>query len=144
MDDRNQPIAYWLGVAHRAAIDFIRTEIGKQGITQPQYWILRHLHPGDLGDGAPRTVAGLTEAMRDYLLPGDDLASAAADLAARGLVDRDATGGLTITESGRELHGRVKKAAPAIRDHLHEGVADEDYAVVLRVLRRVMANAGRS
>ncbi|MET9512196.1 MarR family winged helix-turn-helix transcriptional regulator [Streptomyces flavidovirens] len=138
-----QPIAYWTHVAHREVLAFIRRELTKLGLSQPQYWTLRHLSVNDLSeDGAGRTVEELTEAMRDYLAPQDDLVPDTEDLVVRGFLSRDDTGRLTITEAGEAAHARVKGHVPALRAKIHEGIDDTDYATTVKVLRRMMRNVG--
>jgi hypothetical protein len=36
----------------------------------------------------------------------------------------------------------MKKAAPAIRARIHEGIDDADYVAALKVLGRLIANVG--
>lgn len=137
-----QPIAYWTGVAHREVLAFIRRELAELRLSQPQYWTLRHLSVNDLSpdDGRGRTVEELTEAMRDYLAPKDDLVRDTEDLVVRGWLTRDTTGRLTITEPGEAAHARVKAHVPALRTRIHVGIDDTDYATTVKVLRRMMRN----
>ncbi|MEU9982377.1 MarR family winged helix-turn-helix transcriptional regulator [Streptomyces sp. NPDC050856] len=129
-------------VAHRAVIAFIRGELRTLGLTQPQYWVLRHLCPDDPApDGQGLTTAELTAVMRPYL--GDhDLEPEVAGLARDGLVAQDDGGRLWVTEPGRRAHARVKEHAPVIRARLREGIDDAEYATMLSVLRRIIRNAG--
>ncbi|MEO3976585.1 MarR family transcriptional regulator [Streptomyces sp. CAU 1734] len=130
-------------LAHRSTVAFIRRELAALGLTQPQYWILRHLSPGDPApDAAGLTVAGLTALMRSYTDDATDPAAEAAALVANGLVARDAAGALTITGAGALAHRRVKEHAPLIRERIHAGVDPAEYAVMVRVLRRIIANTG--
>ncbi|GHB22693.1 MarR family winged helix-turn-helix transcriptional regulator [Streptomyces chryseus] len=136
-----QPIAYWTHVAHEKVVAFIRGELAAVGLSQPQYWTLRHLSVDDLSeDGSGRTVEELTEAMRDYLAPQDDLGPDTEDMVVRGLLSRDEAGRLTITEAGVAAHARVKEQVPAVRATIHAGIDDGDYATTVRVLRRMMRN----
>ncbi|MGX1881231.1 MarR family transcriptional regulator [Streptomyces sp. NPDC055287] len=138
-----QPIAYWTHVAHEEVLAFIRGELAELGLSQPQYWTLRHLSVNDLSeDGTGRTVEELNESMREYLAPQDDLATDTEDMVVRGLLTRDATSRLTITEAGEVAHARVKEHVPALRARIHTGIDDADYATTVRVLRRMMRNVG--
>ncbi|MFD0279670.1 hypothetical protein ACFVHB_38060 [Kitasatospora sp. NPDC127111] len=99
----------------------IRRELAALGLTQPQYWILRYLAPGDLGaDVSGRTLDELAAVLGEYLLPGDDLPADADGLLARALVGRDADGRLRLTPAGRAAHTRVKESLPAIQARLGE------------------------
>ncbi|MBT2400261.1 MarR family transcriptional regulator [Streptomyces sp. ISL-100] len=139
-----QPIAYWTDVAHKEILAFIRRELAELGMSQPQYWTLRHLSVNDLSeDGEGRTVEELTEAMRDYLAPQDDLVPDTEDLVVRGWLTRDATTGrLTITEAGEAGRRRVKDHVPAVRAKIHDGINARDYVTTIKVLRRMMRNVG--
>lgn len=138
-----QPITYWTGIANAALVSFSRGELVRLGLTQPQYWVLRYLSANDLSaDGAGRTVGELTEAMREFLRPEDDLAEASAGLVAQGWLTEDADGRLWITERGEAERLRVKGRVPGMRARMHEGIDDADYAVTVRTLRRMMRNVG--
>ncbi|WP_433334247.1 MarR family transcriptional regulator [Spirillospora sp. CA-294931] len=136
-----QPVGYWTGLAHRRLIAHIRREMDKNGISQPQYWLLRHLSPQDLSpDGEGVALAELEERMTDYLLAEDDLGAEAADLLARGLLERDDRDRLRITPDGEAGRLVIHALGPGIRDRIHEGVDDADYVTTLRVLQRMISN----
>jgi hypothetical protein len=138
-----QPAAYWTGVAYEALIAFTRQRQAEAGFTQPGFWLLRNLSANDLSpDGRGRTVPELEEAMRTYLRAEDDLAAEAAVLAGQGLLTRDDDGRWWITEAGEAARLEMKKAAPAIRARIHEGIDDADYVAALKVLGRLIANVG--
>ncbi|MGK5632699.1 MarR family winged helix-turn-helix transcriptional regulator [Streptomyces sp. URMC 123] len=138
-----QPIGYWTGVAYNAVIAYLRAEMARLGATQPQYWVLRYLSVNDVSeDGAGLTVEELTERMRAFLRPEDDLAVAAEDLLARGLLTRDAERRLWITDAGEAMRQEIKRHVPRLRDRVHEGVDDADYVTALKVLERVIKNVG--
>jgi hypothetical protein len=138
-----QPAAYWTGVAYEALIAFTRRRQAEAGFTQPGFWLLRNLSANDLSpDGRGRTVPELEEAMRTYLRAEDDLAAEAAVLAGQGLLTRDDDGRWWITEAGEAARLEMKKAAPAIRARIHEGIDDADYVAALKVLGRLIANVG--
>ncbi|MEV6396995.1 MarR family transcriptional regulator [Streptomyces sp. NPDC051907] len=136
-----QPVAYWTGVAHRQLLAYIRRQLEALGLSQPQYWLLRHLSPADLSpDGQGETVDELTRQMRAFLQAEDDLSSDSDDLVERGLLARDGDGRLWITEPGRLAHAQVKKHIPGLRSHIHAGIDDADYATAVRVLQRMIDN----
>jgi hypothetical protein len=136
-----QPAAYWTGVAYEALIAFTRARQAEAGFTQPQFWLLRNLSANDLSlDGAGRTIAQLETAMSSYLRTEDDLAAEAAMLLRRGWLTRDGDGRLSITAAGETARLEMKRATPAIRDRIHDGIADADYVTALKVLRRMIGN----
>ncbi|SFF82868.1 hypothetical protein SAMN05421541_12449 [Actinoplanes philippinensis] len=137
-----QPAAYWTGVAHQALITFTRARQAAAGFTQPQFWLLRNLSANDLWpDGSGRTVPELEAAMSGYLRPEDDLTASAAELEQRGWLRRDGDH-LSITAAGESARLEMKRAAPAIRARIHDGIPDADYVTALRVLGRMIANVG--
>jgi hypothetical protein len=138
-----QPAAYWTGVAYEALIAFIRARQAEFGFTQPQFWLLRNLSRKDLSpDGHGMTIPELQQAMSTYLRREDDLESAADVLRDRGWLRRDGEGRWWITEAGDEALAELKKHAPAIRGRIHRGIDDADYVTTLKVLRRMIRNAG--
>ncbi|MFI5531824.1 MarR family transcriptional regulator [Kitasatospora sp. NPDC051853] len=138
-----QPAAYWTGLAYEALIAFTRARQAEKGYTQPQFWLLRNLSAHDLSpDGAGLTVAGLREAMRAYLRPEDDLAAEAAVLVERGWLRLDGAGRYWLTEEGERARVGLAGNGPAIRAALHEGIDDADYVAALKVLGRLITNAG--
>ncbi|MFE7582106.1 MarR family transcriptional regulator [Streptomyces gardneri] len=138
-----QPAAYWTGVAYEALIAFTRARQVEKGYTQPQFWLLRNLSVNDISpDGEGMTVAGLREAMKSYIRPEDDLEAESAVLEERGWLRRDAEDRLWLTEEGEQARVDLGRHSPAIRAALHEGIDDADYVVALRVLGRLIRNAG--
>ncbi|MFI6941328.1 MarR family transcriptional regulator [Streptomyces sp. NPDC050418] len=138
-----QPVAYWTGLANEATVAFIRARLAELGCTQPQYWLLRNLSPHDISpDGRGMTIPELEQAMSAYLRPGDDLTWEAEPLIGRGWLTRDAESRLWLTDEGEKARLTIKSHAPAIRTALHEGIDDADYVTTVRVLQRMIVNAG--
>ncbi|MEU9192478.1 MarR family winged helix-turn-helix transcriptional regulator [Streptomyces hundungensis] len=138
-----QPAAYWTGVAYEALIAYIRAQQAARGYTQPQFWLLRNLSVNDISpDGAGMTLADLREAMAAYLRPEDDLAAEAEGLVARGWLNRDADNRLWLTPEGERARVDLARNAPAIRAALHKGIDDADYVTTVKVLQRLIRNAG--
>ncbi|MEU3898041.1 MarR family transcriptional regulator [Streptomyces sp. NPDC045251] len=140
-----QPAAYWTGVAYEALIAYTRARQAEKGYTQPQFWLLRNLSANDISpDGAGMTVPELRAAMASYIRPEDDLAAEAEVLLERGWLTRDTGGRLWLTEEGEQARVDLARDAPAIRAALHEGIDDADYVTTVRVLQRLIRNAGGS
>ncbi|WP_439675531.1 MarR family transcriptional regulator [Embleya sp. MST-111070] len=138
-----QPAAYWTGVAYEALIAYTRARQAEKGYTQPQFWLLRNLSVNDISpDGAGMTVPELRVAMASYLRAEDDLAAESEVLVERGWLTRDAEDRLFLTEAGEQARVDLARNAPAIRAALHEGIDDADYVTTLKVLQRLIHNAG--
>ncbi|GAA3864121.1 MarR family transcriptional regulator [Streptomyces sedi] len=139
----SQPAAYWTGVAYEALIAYIRARQVEKGYTQPQFWLLRNLSRNDISpDGEGMTLPELRQAMTSYIRPEDDLAAEAEVLLGRGWLTRDTEDRLWLTEEGEQARVDIAGAAPAIRAVLHEGVDDADYVTTVKVLQRLIHNAG--
>ena len=138
-----QPAAYWTGVAYEALIAYTRAEQAKRGYTQPQFWLLRNLSANDISpDGEGMTLPDLREAMTSYIRPEDDLKAEAEVLLDRGWLTRDAEDRLWLTKEGEQARVDLGRNAPAIRAALHESIDDADYVTTLKVLQKLIRNAG--
>ncbi|MET9645701.1 MarR family transcriptional regulator [Streptomyces syringium] len=138
-----QPAAYWTGMAYEALIAYTRAQQVAKGYTQPQFWLLRNLSENDISpDGQGMTVPELREAMASYIRPEDDLAAEAEPLLERGWLTRDAEDRLWLTKEGEQARVDLARNAPAIRAALHEGIDDADYVTTMKVLQRMIHNAG--
>ncbi|MGW1767227.1 MarR family transcriptional regulator [Streptomyces sp. NPDC002073] len=138
-----QPAAYWTGVAYEALIAYTRARQAEKGYTQPQFWLLRNLSENDISpDGRGMTLSELQKAMSSYIRPEDDLAAESAVLVERGWLTLDAEHRLWLTEEGEKARVDLARNAPAIRAALHEGIDDSEYITTLKVLQRLIRNAG--
>ncbi|MBO0654706.1 MarR family transcriptional regulator [Streptomyces triculaminicus] len=138
-----QPAAYWTGVAYEALIAYTRAQQAEKGYTQPQFWLLRNLSVNDISpDGEGMSLPELREAMASYIRPEDDLAVEAEVLLERGWLTRDAEDRLWLTAQGEQARVDLARNAPAIRAALHEGIDDKDYVTTVKVLQRLIRNAG--
>lgn len=136
-----QPVAYWTGVAYESVIAFIRAKQAALGFTQPQFWLLRNLSKNDISsDGQGMTVPDLQQAMSSYLRVEDDLAAEAEVMLDRGWLTRDAEGRLWLTDAGEEARVAFKQHTPAIREAIHRGIDDADYATTVKVLQQMIRN----
>ncbi|MEU8465540.1 MarR family winged helix-turn-helix transcriptional regulator [Streptomyces sp. NPDC029003] len=138
-----QPAAYWTGVAYEALIAYTRAQQAEKGYSQPQFWLLRNLSVNDISpDGAGMTVPELREAMSSYIRPEDDLAAEAEGLLERGWLTQNTEDRLWLTPEGEQARVDLARNAPAIRAALHEGIDDADYVTTVKVLQRLIRNAG--
>lgn len=135
-----QPIGYWSWAAHSAVVHHIRANLAEFGLTQPQWWILNRVLAGPEGR-RPRTE--VIEILRGYLDIGDGpLDEGIDELVVRGLLTEDDERVLALTSQGRELRDRAAERQLKVRDRIHEGIDDEEYVAVLKVLQRMIHNVG--
>ncbi|MFF9909617.1 MarR family transcriptional regulator [Streptomyces sp. NPDC013457] len=138
-----QPAAYWTGVAYDALIAFTRARQREKGYTQPQFWLLRNLSANDISpDGAGMTLPELRQAMSRYIRSEDDLSAESAVLVERGWLRWDDEERLWLTDEGERARTDLARNAPAIGAALHEGVDEADYVTTVKVLQRLIRNAG--
>ncbi|MEH0447664.1 MULTISPECIES: MarR family winged helix-turn-helix transcriptional regulator [unclassified Streptomyces] len=143
IDLAGQPAAYWTGVAYEALIAYTRAQQAEKGYTQPQFWLLRNLSANDISpDGGGMTLPELREVMSSYIRPEDDLAAEAEGLLERGWLTQDTNDRLWLTPEGEQARVDLARNAPAIRSALHEGIDDADYVTTVKVLQRLIRNAG--
>ncbi|MFH8616613.1 MarR family winged helix-turn-helix transcriptional regulator [Streptomyces sp. NPDC017979] len=135
----NQPAGYWTWAANKTLLAYARGRLAAIGVTQPQWWVLNQVLHGE--DGAARAdVIAAQQANLDVgaggLAPDIDL------LVERKLLLQDADARLRITDEGRALHRHAAETQRANRERVHAGISDEEYLITLKVLQRMIHNAG--
>ncbi|MEU2658309.1 MarR family transcriptional regulator [Streptomyces sp. NPDC007325] len=133
-----QPVGYWTWAANKTLTAFVRGRLAAIGITQPQWWALHQVLHSEQGVTRDEVIS----TQRANLDVGAGMAVDIDLLVERKLLVPDADGRLQITEEGRALHGRAAETQRASRGIVHDGVSDEEYLITLKVLQRMMRNAG--
>ncbi|GHC37472.1 MarR family winged helix-turn-helix transcriptional regulator [Streptomyces cinnamoneus] len=134
-----QPIGYWSWAANKSVIRHIRSAMARVDITQPQWWVLNRV------DATPdgKTRQELRDLLAASLGEGDDGIDIALDTAvARGWVRGTDEGRFLLTDAGREAKERTMEVVVRVREEIHDGIPDEEYATVVRVLQRMVENTG--
>lgn len=134
-----QPIGYWTWAANKTLSAFVRGRLAAIGITQPQWWVLHQVLYGE--DGATRDEV-ITAQQANLDVGAAGLAPDINLLTERTLLVLDADGRLQITDDGRALHAHAARTQRAGREHVHAGITDEEYLITLKVLQRMIRNAG--
>ncbi|WP_137993439.1 MarR family winged helix-turn-helix transcriptional regulator [Streptomyces vilmorinianum] len=134
----NQPIGYWTWAANKTLTAYVRGRLAAIGITQPQWWVLHQVLHSETGATRDEVIT----AQQANLDVGAGLAPDIDLLVERKLLVADAAGRLRITEEGRALHQRAAETQRANRERVHAGIPDEEYLITLKVLQRMMGNAG--
>lgn len=134
-----QPVGYWTGVAHREVVGFVQAAIGRQGLSQPQWWTLNTIS----GPGLTRAQlsVALRERFRSVSLDDADLEPLLAGLMSLGFVVTEGDQ-LRLSPAGNERRDLVLAALGQARQQTHEGISDTEYAAALQVLRRMVRNVG--
>ncbi|MFF0744019.1 MarR family winged helix-turn-helix transcriptional regulator [Streptomyces sp. NPDC004111] len=137
-DLATQPVAYWTGLASTAVKNLLRDEMARLDVTQPQWWVLNRV------DAAPLTRAEVVAALADVADGPHDISRVVDQLLHRGwlALDGGADAPLVLTEEGRAGKARVKHLVTGLRARVHAGVSDAEYVAALKVLRRMITNAG--
>ncbi|MGW6935356.1 MarR family winged helix-turn-helix transcriptional regulator [Lentzea sp. NPDC054927] len=132
-----QPIGYWTGAAKTAIAAFINGRMATLGMSQPHWWTLHRVgeHPKTLDD-----LLAVMRRTRPYV-DAASLVPAVEDLLASGHLDR-AGGTLHLTPAGDALRDQLRAQLGETLARVHEGVSTDDYVLVVKVLRRMIANAG--
>ncbi|WP_320069206.1 hypothetical protein [Micromonospora sp. RTGN7] len=132
-----QPIGWWSGEAYRRVVGEIRAALAVEQLIQPHWWTLNHV-AGDPGRWGRATLA-------ERLIPYDDLGTELGgvfdDLIGRGWLTEEA-GAFTLTEAGEAGRLRARDRTSRVKERMHAGIAPDEYAATIDVLRRVVANLG--
>ncbi|MEU6915337.1 MarR family winged helix-turn-helix transcriptional regulator [Streptomyces olindensis] len=133
-----QPVGYWTWAANKTVMAYVRGRLAAIGITQPQWWVLHQVLHSE--NGVPRDeVISAQQANLDVgagIVPDIDL------LVERKLLVLDDAGRLRLTDEGRALHQRAAETQRSSRAEVHAGIPDEEYLITLKVLQRMIRNAG--
>ncbi|MCZ7414246.1 MULTISPECIES: MarR family winged helix-turn-helix transcriptional regulator [unclassified Streptomyces] len=133
-----QPLGYWTGAASAAITGFLNDNLAREGVRQPHWWTLNRVREAD--GGLTRTeLAEVVGAGRPYV-DVSVLDTAVDELLERGLL-AEAGGRLRVTGAGDALtdHLWTDVVTPALRQ-VRDGIGDEEYAAVIRLLRRLIRN----
>lgn len=135
-----QPMGYWTGAASQSIVGHIASALGEFGLSQPNWWVLYRV--GASPEGLSRTATVAHIARTRPFVDAAVLPEAVEQLTARGLL-AETEGHLRVTAEGVTLRDRlVNETIPTALTRARDGVTDEEYALTLRVLRRMIANTG--
>ena len=135
----SQPIGYWTGEAYRRIATAIRASLAKEGLTQPQWWMLNHVAKGDWKQDALLDKLGRFNANEQGL----DLLNEHDDLIERGWLTREpATEQLTLTAEGEAGRRRTWERNGDAHRSMIAGVSEAEYDACITVLQRIVGNLG--
>ena len=133
----HRPLDYWLKLVDTLINLHFRAMLEEHGIVRRQWEMMRMLSAG------PASQADLDAALDPFLPEGEPGASAA------GLSELTDSGWLTqidgvyqLTDQGRVVHQRLDDVFARKNADLTNGVAPDEYALIVSVLERIAANLG--
>ena len=134
-----RPLGYWLKAADEALTRAIDAAHQADGITRLQWQVLHTIQQTE-----PTPLPALMTAVRHFG-PLDQIPELLEEFDTRGWIVTTVSGPRGLTRFGLTLEGRAHHDAlltrqEAIRRRTMVGISPEEYAVVLRVLERVVRN----
>jgi hypothetical protein len=135
MTQQHRPIGYWLKTLDRAIEERFARDLAADSLTRRHWQVFNSLADGPMDEAAVRD--GLSPFWDDV----EQWPALRAEVVDRGWVV--ATGSqLSLTDSGRELHRRVFARVKETRQHLLDGIDQQEYFETMRVLEAMTTNAG--
>src|SRR5438445_5904560 len=129
-----------LGQTEKALNAILDRQLAGTGLTEPQ-WITLTLTVGSGGTVEREQLVGR---LADALKVSEGEAQAhIAELAAAQLLDAREGSMVTVTDTGQQLHGRIRTVVTDITQRMWGDLAPEDLATAGRVLRTILARANR-
>jgi hypothetical protein len=134
-----QPIGYWSGEAYRRVAESLRQSLAANDLSQPQWWVLNRLDD--------RSRRWTRQELVDELSPysdkeeGRDVGEEIERMVVAGLAAADGDAVLMTDEGASRLAAARERNGRAHRD-ARAGIDDEEYAVTIDVLRRIVGNLG--
>ncbi|MFE7118416.1 MarR family winged helix-turn-helix transcriptional regulator [Streptomyces sp. NPDC057654] len=134
----SQPIGYWSGVTHQAVIKHIRDAMARQGVTQPQWWILNQVD----SDPAGKTREELADRLASFADGPYEISRSVDLLLSQEWLAAGEDSRFRLTDAGSAAKARIKQLATDLRAEMHDGITDEEYVAALKVLRHMIRNTG--
>jgi len=137
----NQPIGYWLKQADNLLTEQINKVQAANAVSRFDWQVLNMLN--ELGRAGSKRLfedmhAFITESELEEILSG---------LNKRGWVEQSkvshsGTDEFQLTEEGRRHHAIILATQKEVRAQAMQGIGEEEYATVIRVLQRIVSNLG--
>ncbi len=133
-----KPLGYWLKRIHNGLERNLAAAVGDLGLDRRSWQILNTVAHGPIETAAvAEALAPFTEGAEDA---DDAIESRLTALAERGVIVADASGRHTLTAVGIELHATASDRVYAARRASARGFSDEEFGMLLDLLRRVAVN----
>ncbi|WP_037175535.1 MarR family winged helix-turn-helix transcriptional regulator [Rhodococcus sp. UNC363MFTsu5.1] len=109
--------------------------LDETGLSRREWQTLNTISRGPADD------AHLVEALRPFWeVNGENVAEVVTDLTERGWVGRGPDNRIALTGSGSAAHAAAAEKVGSVRDLSVAGIRPEDYATMMDVLQRMIAN----
>ncbi|WP_228812414.1 MarR family winged helix-turn-helix transcriptional regulator [Nocardia otitidiscaviarum] len=109
--------------------------LGDAGLTRRQWQTLNTLAAG------PRGHDELIDALRPFWeVNNENLTELTDDLIGRGWIHAQPDGTVALTSAGRSVHTAAGTEVARIRDIAARGISQDDFTLMMDVLRRMIAN----
>lgn len=133
------PIGYWLKHADETITKHVNEVLNDHGLTRFHWQLLHFVHESDSA-----TKAQAFAPMQTFV-DTNGFEALIRDFEARGWMTQHAHGtngetGLALTEQGTTGHRAIFALQRAIRQRAMQGISEDDYAIVIRVLQQIVAN----
>lgn len=139
----NLPIGYWLKQADNLLTEQIDKAQSVHGVTRSDWQVLNTLK--EAGSASREQIF---ETMRTFI-DASQLDKIVNDLTERGWVEPRRAGeagpeALQLTEEGQRQHAAIFATQKEIRQRAVQGISEEEYVTVLRVLQQMVNNLNGS
>ena len=133
------PIGYWLKRADEVITEHVNAVQTANGVSRTDWQVLNMLH-----EAGGASKERLFETMRTFI-DAAGLDEIIARLMNRGWIEQSgesASGAaqIQLTDEGRHRHAEILSLQKEVRRRAVQGVSEEEYAMVIRVLQRIVAN----
>jgi DNA-binding MarR family transcriptional regulator len=131
------PIGFWLKRADELITQRSNEALQEFGLTRPHWQALNSIH-----DAGRMTKEALLEMLRDFV-DAARLEGILADFEAKHWTALEVDRGgkrLGLTPAGQEAHAAILEQQTKVRQRLAHNVSEEEYAVMMTVLRRIVSN----
>jgi DNA-binding MarR family transcriptional regulator len=137
----NQPIGYWLKQADNLLTEQINSGQAANRVSRFDWQVLNLLN--ELGRAGRKR---LFETMRTFV-DEPDFEEILTGLIERGWVEHSeaSQSGMEefqLAEAGRRQHAVILATQKEVRERAMQGISEEEYATVIRVLQRIVKNLG--
>jgi DNA-binding MarR family transcriptional regulator len=130
----NKPIGYYLRQTDLALTNGIDRIHRAKGLTRLHWQALNHIQ-----ENGPIAQAQLAKTLQPFTEP-TNLGQILEDLKQRAWVEQTSGNRLCLTTAGIQEHAEMLEAQQAFRVQFMQGISQEEYTAVLRVLQKMLDN----